>query len=180
MLEAKERDGFVLLDRLVTGVPGGTLDERKESYRQLLRKLKPGVTKLIVHLAKDDPEIRAVTERLAAALVRLPVLDRKRRAGLTRRGRSPPRHLPRVRPQTEFRWQAAEPRNSRLKTTRPAEIRPALPRSCCAAPSRRDGGRDIPHRPRLPGDSDSEPRSDLQNLIVLRSQLGGQRRLLRE
>jgi predicted glycoside hydrolase/deacetylase ChbG (UPF0249 family) len=61
MLEAKERDGFVLLDRLVTGVPGSTLDERKESYRQLLRKLKPGVTKLIVHLAKDDPEIRAVT-----------------------------------------------------------------------------------------------------------------------
>ena len=60
-LEAKEREGFVLLDRLVTGVPGGTLEERRESYRQLLRKLKPGVTKLIVHLAKDDPEIRAVT-----------------------------------------------------------------------------------------------------------------------
>ena len=61
MLEAKERDGFVLLDRLVTGVPGGTLEERRESYRQLLGKLKPGVTKLIVHLAKDDPEIRAVS-----------------------------------------------------------------------------------------------------------------------
>jgi predicted glycoside hydrolase/deacetylase ChbG (UPF0249 family) len=61
MLEAKEREGFVLLDRLVTGVTGTTLDERRESYRQLLRKLKPGVTKLIVHLAKDDPEIRAVT-----------------------------------------------------------------------------------------------------------------------
>ena len=27
MLEAKEREGFVLLDRLVTGVPGGTLDQ---------------------------------------------------------------------------------------------------------------------------------------------------------
>jgi predicted glycoside hydrolase/deacetylase ChbG (UPF0249 family) len=61
MIERKEREGFVLLDRLVTGVPGSTLEERKESYRQLLRKLKPGVTKLIVHLAKDDPEIRAVT-----------------------------------------------------------------------------------------------------------------------
>jgi predicted glycoside hydrolase/deacetylase ChbG (UPF0249 family) len=61
MLTAKERDGFVLLDRLVTGVNGSTLDERAQSYRQLLRGLKPGVTKLIVHLAKDDPEIRAVT-----------------------------------------------------------------------------------------------------------------------
>ncbi len=61
LLERKEREGFVLLDRLVTGVPGGTLEERRESYRQLLRKLKPGVTKLIVHLSKDDPEIRAVS-----------------------------------------------------------------------------------------------------------------------
>jgi predicted glycoside hydrolase/deacetylase ChbG (UPF0249 family) len=61
MLEAKERDGFVLLDRLITGVPGRTLEERRESYRKLLRELKPGVTKLIVHLSKDDPEIRAVS-----------------------------------------------------------------------------------------------------------------------
>jgi predicted glycoside hydrolase/deacetylase ChbG (UPF0249 family) len=61
MLTAKERGGFVLLDRLVTGVNGSTLDERTQSYRQLLRSLKPGVTKLIVHLSKDDPEIRAVT-----------------------------------------------------------------------------------------------------------------------
>jgi len=61
MLESKERDGFVLLDRLVTGVPGRTFEERRESYRRLLRELKPGVTKLIVHLSKDDAEIRAVT-----------------------------------------------------------------------------------------------------------------------
>jgi chitin disaccharide deacetylase len=61
MLNAKERDGFVLLDRLITGVPGSTVEARKQSYRALLRNLKPGVTKLIVHLAKDDPEIRAVT-----------------------------------------------------------------------------------------------------------------------
>ena len=61
MLERKERDGFALLDRLVTGVPGRNFEERRESYRQFIRTLKPGVTKLIVHLAKDDPEIRAVT-----------------------------------------------------------------------------------------------------------------------
>ena len=57
----KQAEGHVLLDRLVTGVPGRTVDERKESYRKFLRALEPGVTKLIVHLAKDDSEIRAVT-----------------------------------------------------------------------------------------------------------------------
>jgi hypothetical protein len=61
MLLKKEREGFVLLDRLVTGVPGSTLEERRDSYRQLLRTLKPGVTKLIVHLSKDDTEIRGVS-----------------------------------------------------------------------------------------------------------------------
>ncbi|MDX2151624.1 MAG: polysaccharide deacetylase family protein [Bryobacteraceae bacterium] len=61
MLAQKGREGFPLLDWLVTGVPGNTVEERKASYRKFLRELKPGVTKLIVHLAMDDPEIRAVT-----------------------------------------------------------------------------------------------------------------------
>ena len=61
MLAAKGRQGHVFLDRLVTGVPGRTVEERAASYRKFLRELKPGVTKLIVHLAKDDAEIRAVT-----------------------------------------------------------------------------------------------------------------------
>jgi predicted glycoside hydrolase/deacetylase ChbG (UPF0249 family) len=61
MLTAKERAGHVLLDRLVTGVPGGTVEARRQSYRDFLRNLKPGATKLIVHLSKDDPEIRAIS-----------------------------------------------------------------------------------------------------------------------
>lgn len=61
MILAKEREGAVLLDRLVTGVPGRTPAERHESYTKLLEGLQPGVTKLIIHLAKDTPEIRAVT-----------------------------------------------------------------------------------------------------------------------
>lgn len=61
MIEKKERDGFVLLDRLVTGVPGNGTADRRDSYVKFLRELKPGVTKLIVHLSKDDPEIRAVS-----------------------------------------------------------------------------------------------------------------------
>ncbi|MBI5084555.1 MAG: polysaccharide deacetylase family protein [Acidobacteria bacterium] len=61
MLKAKEAAGYRMLDRLVTGVPGRTPAERRESYRQFIAGLKPGVTKLIIHLAKDDAEIRAVT-----------------------------------------------------------------------------------------------------------------------
>lgn len=61
MLKEKEQAGHKMLDRLVTGVPGRTPAERRESYLKLIAALKPGVTKLIIHLAKDDPEIRAIT-----------------------------------------------------------------------------------------------------------------------
>lgn len=61
MLREKEAAGFRMLDRLVTGVPGRTPEERRASYLKLLESLRPGVTKLIIHLAKDDAEIRAVT-----------------------------------------------------------------------------------------------------------------------
>jgi hypothetical protein len=61
MLEEKERAGMKMLDRLATGVTGRTPAERRESYLKLIAGLKPGVTKLIIHLAKDDAEIRAVT-----------------------------------------------------------------------------------------------------------------------
>lgn len=61
MIRALERKGHVLLDRLVTGVKGRTVEERRVSYREFLAALQPGVTKLIIHLAKDDAEIRAMT-----------------------------------------------------------------------------------------------------------------------
>jgi len=61
MLKQKESQGYAMLDRLVTGVPGKTPAERRESYGAFIRDLKPGVTKLIIHLAKDDAEIRAVS-----------------------------------------------------------------------------------------------------------------------
>ncbi len=61
MLKRKEADGFRMLDRLVTGVPGRTVAERRESYRKFIAQVKPGVTKLIVHLAKEDPEIKAIS-----------------------------------------------------------------------------------------------------------------------
>jgi len=61
MLLAKEKAGVPLLDWLVTGVAGRTPAERRESYLKLISTLRPGVTKLIVHLAKDDTEIRSTT-----------------------------------------------------------------------------------------------------------------------
>lgn len=61
MLLAKEKAGLPLIDWLVTGVPGRTPPERRESYLKLVQTLRPGVTKLIIHLAKDDPEIRSIT-----------------------------------------------------------------------------------------------------------------------
>ncbi|MEY4166690.1 MAG: hypothetical protein RIR52_514 [Acidobacteriota bacterium] len=56
-----EGEGYVLLDYLETGVPGRNFAERKESYKNFLRNLKPGVTMLIVHLGMDDPELKAAT-----------------------------------------------------------------------------------------------------------------------
>ena len=60
-LKSIEADGFVLLDYLVTGVPGKNFAERKPAYINLLKNLKPGVTMLIVHLGLDDPELKAIT-----------------------------------------------------------------------------------------------------------------------
>ena len=61
-LAAKLRGaGFVLLNRLSTGLQGNTLEARREEFRSFLRGLKPGVTELIVHLASDDEEIRHIT-----------------------------------------------------------------------------------------------------------------------
>lgn len=61
VLKKVEADGFAMLDHLVTGVPGKDFAERKKSYHNLLRNLKPGVTMLIVHLGLDDAELKAIT-----------------------------------------------------------------------------------------------------------------------
>lgn len=61
MLRDKQKQGFAMLDRLITGVPGRNYAERRVSYAKLIAGLTPGVTKLIIHLAKDDAEIRAIS-----------------------------------------------------------------------------------------------------------------------
>jgi hypothetical protein len=53
--------GFIVLDRLFTGLKANGLEPRTEELKQFVRDLKPGVTELIVHLAGNDDEIRHVT-----------------------------------------------------------------------------------------------------------------------
>jgi predicted glycoside hydrolase/deacetylase ChbG (UPF0249 family) len=52
-------DGIVL-DRIVTADPSVHPERWAEFYSDVIKKLKPGVTELIIHLAYDDEEMRAV------------------------------------------------------------------------------------------------------------------------
>jgi predicted glycoside hydrolase/deacetylase ChbG (UPF0249 family) len=56
-----ESQGFLLLDRLDTGLDAEPYEERKAELQKLIRTLQPGVTELIVHLSGDDDEIHHVT-----------------------------------------------------------------------------------------------------------------------
>jgi len=56
-----KQQGFVFIDNLVTGGSGDTLEERRKSYYEIIRKLPSGVSEIILHLSTDDPEIRAIT-----------------------------------------------------------------------------------------------------------------------
>jgi len=57
-----EAQGFVLLDYLMTsGAEGRTPAERRQSYYETFRKLKPGVTQIILHPAIDGPELSHIT-----------------------------------------------------------------------------------------------------------------------
>lgn len=48
------------LDELVTGVPSHELEARMAEYHEVLRRLKPGVSQIIVHLGDDSNEMRAI------------------------------------------------------------------------------------------------------------------------
>ena len=51
----------ILLDTLVQAFPDVPPDKWKAFYLDIIAKLKPGLTELIVHLGSDDAELRAVT-----------------------------------------------------------------------------------------------------------------------
>jgi chitin disaccharide deacetylase len=50
-----------LTDTVLQMVPGVPIDQWLDWYKKTLTPLKPGVYELIVHLASDDPEMRAAT-----------------------------------------------------------------------------------------------------------------------
>jgi len=64
-LEA-ERQGLVTLDQLVLGVVGASLEDRRRSYEQVFRNLKPGVTQVIIHPGISDEELNGITNSAPA------------------------------------------------------------------------------------------------------------------
>jgi chitin disaccharide deacetylase len=66
LFERLEASGLPMLDVLVLdifppGVRADTYESRKAVYETVLRRLKPGVNQIIVHLGSDDPELRHIT-----------------------------------------------------------------------------------------------------------------------
>jgi predicted glycoside hydrolase/deacetylase ChbG (UPF0249 family) len=51
----------ILLDRVITITPAVTAEHWAEFYINAIKNLQPGLTELIIHLAYDDEEMRAVT-----------------------------------------------------------------------------------------------------------------------
>jgi len=58
---AKLSDKDILLDSVLIADPSIHAGDWKAFYANIVKNLKPGITELIVHLAYDDAEIRAVT-----------------------------------------------------------------------------------------------------------------------
>jgi predicted glycoside hydrolase/deacetylase ChbG (UPF0249 family) len=58
--EPIEQAGYVVLDSLNLGVEGDTLESRFEAYREALSALPPGVSQIILHPAKDGPELSQI------------------------------------------------------------------------------------------------------------------------
>jgi predicted glycoside hydrolase/deacetylase ChbG (UPF0249 family) len=55
------KEGFLFVDRLVTGVEGAGYAERCGAYNDVIDSLAPGVTQIIIHPACESGEIEAIT-----------------------------------------------------------------------------------------------------------------------
>ena len=54
---ARMQQRFPALDHLSVGTGGGTHEERRAAYHEILRDLKPGVNQITLHLGGDEKEI---------------------------------------------------------------------------------------------------------------------------
>lgn len=58
--EPLEQAGYVVLDSINLGVEGDTEEARFEAYRKALVALPPGISQIILHPAKDGPELNNI------------------------------------------------------------------------------------------------------------------------
>jgi predicted glycoside hydrolase/deacetylase ChbG (UPF0249 family) len=54
-------DKDVILDKIITAMPSDFKAGMKSFYANMLNTLSPGVTCLLIHVAYDDPEMKAIT-----------------------------------------------------------------------------------------------------------------------
>ena len=61
LVEALDKHGLPVLDRIVQFYGGDTHQERRDNYLRAIRTLQPGVSQLIIHCGYDNEELRAIT-----------------------------------------------------------------------------------------------------------------------
>lgn len=61
IVTALEKARFPILRSVFQFYKDGEYDQRKKTYLDVLRNLKPGVTEFIIHCGYDDPELAAIT-----------------------------------------------------------------------------------------------------------------------
>jgi predicted glycoside hydrolase/deacetylase ChbG (UPF0249 family) len=65
LTQALARQGLPMLDGLTTGVPSDQFERRRDEYLDVIRKLPPGVSQIIIHCGVAGDELRAATNRWA-------------------------------------------------------------------------------------------------------------------
>lgn len=65
LLRKIDDQGLVTIDHLLQFYDGGNLEERRAKYLEVLQKIPPGVSQLIIHCGFDNEELRAITHSSA-------------------------------------------------------------------------------------------------------------------
>ncbi len=68
LLESYDARGISNIDDFISVVNGVNLQERRENYFQILRNLKPGISKLVIHPGLENDEMKHMMEGAADGL----------------------------------------------------------------------------------------------------------------